>query len=218
MPQGLCLDGGCLYQVAITPNGTTAYVAGGDYVYPVTLASETVGPGIFLGAQGWSVAISPDGSYVLVGRSDACGCYSDDVFAIQVSTNSLVDTFSSGGYEHFSISFMPGPPEYSTLSITSPPSTTVYLPGSAVAVPYSTALGAIGGHPPYKWKLVHGLGKLPKGLHLNKSTGAIYGTPSSGDAPGNYAFTVEITDTKVKVKGHPATQNLAEIPMSITIS
>jgi len=89
------------------------------------------------------------------------------------------------------------------------------LPG-AVNAQYSAPLAAEGGNPPYTWKLAKGSAKLPKGLKLNKQTGVISGTPK-GTARSS-TFTVEVLDKKVKVKGHPATQNTATRTLSITIS
>jgi Putative Ig domain len=58
-----------------------------------------------------------------------------------------------------------------------------------VGTPYSTALSAVGGTPPYSWSLVSG--SLPPGLTLS-TTGTISGTPT---ALGSFAFTVKATDS-----------------------
>ncbi|HEX4009816.1 MAG TPA: PKD domain-containing protein [Solirubrobacteraceae bacterium] len=54
--------------VAIAPDGTTAYVAnyGGDSVTPITIATGTAGTAIPIGGAAWAVAISPDGGTVYV--------------------------------------------------------------------------------------------------------------------------------------------------------
>ena len=52
--------------------------------------------------------------------------------------------------------------------------TTNALPDGTVGTPYSTALGATGGTPPYSWSLVGG--SLPGGLSL-ATNGTISGTP-----------------------------------------
>ncbi len=93
--------------------------------------------------------------------------------------------------------------------------TTTLLPAAAVGTAYSATLAAIGGNPPYKWSVSSG--KLPMGLHLNKSTGAISGKPSMHES-GTHIFTVKVVDTKIKVTHHPATQNKATQVLSITIS
>ena len=206
IPQGGCLGAGCLRQVAITPNGTTAYVPSGNYVYPVTLSSQTVGSGIFLNNSGTSVAISPDGAYVLVGlNNNGCACFTDAVWAIQVSTNTIVDTFSSGADEHYSIAFKP----ITTPQITSPP-----LPPGKRGVMYTTTLTAEFGSLPYTWKVVPGSGKLPQGLKLNKHTGAISGTPKNRATSST--FTVQVRDKKNKTL-HLRPQSSTQV-FSISIS
>ncbi len=91
--------------------------------------------------------------------------------------------------------------------------TTTSLPSGLIGDRYSTDLAAIGGNPPYTWKLVKGSGTLPKGLKLNKNTGELSGKPKQ---KGTIAFTVEVFDTKTKTKPH--TQNTATQNLSITIS
>ena len=76
---------------------------------------------------------------------------------------------------------------------------------------YSERLAASGGNPPYKWSVSSG--KLPKGLHLKKSTGVISGTPNKKDSGMSV-----VADTKTKkTKRHPSTQNTATAVLSITI-
>jgi len=93
--------------------------------------------------------------------------------------------------------------------------TTTSLPSGAPNQPYSAALSAIGGNPPYKWSIASG--SLPTGLHLNKSTGVISGTPKKNDG-GPSPIVVKVVDTKVKTKHHPPTQNSAYQALSIGIS
>jgi cell wall-associated NlpC family hydrolase len=101
-------------------------------------------------------------------------------------------------------------------STSNPPSlsvTTSTLPDSSTGTAYSTTLAASGGNPPYTWKMVPKSGKLPRGLALDRRTGAISGTPK---ATGKFSFTVEALDTKTKT--HPPTQNTATAALSITVS
>ncbi|MGH9078715.1 MAG: Ig domain-containing protein [Acidimicrobiales bacterium] len=93
--------------------------------------------------------------------------------------------------------------------------TTAALPSGTVGTPYSANLAAIGGNPSYKWSVTSG--RLPKGLHLNKTTGAISGVPGKHDS-GTSNFTVRVVDTKIKVRHQPATQNSATQALSIAIS
>lgn len=66
--------------------------------------------------------------------------------------------------------------------------TTAALPDATVGTPYSAALAASGGTPPYAWQITSG---LPPGLSLGSGTGIVAGTPSS---PGAYSFTTRLTD------------------------
>ena len=80
---------------------------------------------------------------------------------------------------------------------------------------YSEALTATGGNPPYRWSI--GSGTLPTGLHLNRSTGVISGTPSKLDS-GTSTFTVKVVDKKIKTKHYPVTQQTLQRRAFITIS
>ncbi len=71
------------------------------------------------------------------------------------------------------------------------------LPGARIGMSYSTQLRATGGLTPYKWKLVHGSGRLPKGLRLS-SHEVIAGTPRARAVVGTYSFTVQVTTHKAK--------------------
>jgi hypothetical protein len=58
-----------------------------------------------------------------------------------------------------------------------------------VTTPYLESLAAVGGAPPYTWRLAGG--ELPTGLML-AANGMITGTPSQG---GVYSFTAQVTDS-----------------------
>jgi hypothetical protein len=90
--------------------------------------------------------------------------------------------------------------------------TTTSLPSGVLKTAYSATLAATGGNPPYKWSLASGSSSLPPGLKL-KSTGVILGKPKTA---GTYPFTVQVVDTKTKIK--PKTQNKSTVTLSITIS
>lgn len=91
--------------------------------------------------------------------------------------------------------------------------TTTALPNGKANNAYSMTLAAIGGNPPFLWKLI--TGSLPKGIKLNKSTGLISGKTKE---IGTITFTVEALDAKIKVKHHSPTQNTATAQLSITIA
>jgi hypothetical protein len=105
---------------------------------------------------------------------------------------------------------LPPPPPSTGLHCT----TTSLLPGVG-RTEYSATLTSSGGNPPYKWSVSSG--KLPKGLHLDKSTGVISGRPKKADS-GTYTFTVKVVDKRIKVRHHPALRNTATKVLSITIS
>jgi hypothetical protein len=67
--------------------------------------------------------------------------------------------------------------------------TTTTLPTGLQTVPYSQALAAAGGTPPYTWSLVSG-GQLPAGLAIAPD-GTISGMPT---AAGAFPFTVQVSD------------------------
>ncbi len=93
-------------------------------------------------------------------------------------------------------------------STSAPPLTitTTELPGATVGIPYTGALAASGGTPPYSWALVSG--SLPPGLNLSPA-GVISGTP---DSPGSFAFTVQVTDSTA-----PTAQSASQA-LSISVS
>lgn len=62
------------------------------------------------------------------------------------------------------------------------------LPWATLAQPYSEALSASGGAPPYAWALVSG--SLPPGITLS-SSGVVSGTP---ERAGTYYFTASVRD------------------------
>lgn len=63
-------------------------------------------------------------------------------------------------------------------------------PAGKVKLPYSHALFAFGGVPPYTWAII--AGALQPGLSLDAATGVISGTPTTS---GTFPFTVQITDS-----------------------
>ncbi len=84
---------------------------------------------------------------------------------------------------------------------------TAALPAGKAGTPYSATLSAKGGTPPYTWSVSDG--RLPLGLHLNRKTGVISGTPL---LPGTRKFTITVTDS-----GTPVRESLSE-QFSVTIA
>ena len=68
--------------------------------------------------------------------------------------------------------------------------TTANLPNGVINSPYSAALQATGGTPPYTWSILSGA--LPAGLALSATTGTISGTPTITQAA---SFSIRVRDT-----------------------
>jgi len=97
---------------------------------------------------------------------------------------------------------------------------TVVTPAAQLGLPYNLALAAAGGAPPYQWSMSGG--DLPTGLSLGLLSGTIAGTPT---APGNFDFTVKLTDSKlmtaqrslvISVSAPPLSATAAPLPTAIT--
>jgi hypothetical protein len=175
--------------------------------YAVGLGSQdqtdSYGGGLILvstnGGKSWTPETIPSGTRELNGV--ACLTVSDCI-AVGAGPDTIGALFIQGFF----------PPQPLTIATSS-------LPGGQVGIAYSASLTATGGNPsysyvspPYSWSLVKRSGDLPKGLQLNKSTGAITGTPI---AAGTFSFKVEVLDTKT---GKPATQNSATSVLTIVVS
>jgi hypothetical protein len=97
---------------------------------------------------------------------------------------------------------------------------TVATPTAQLGVPYTIALAASSGTPPYSWSMSSG--DLPPGLGLGLLSGIIAGTPT---AAGSYNFTVRLTDSKsmtaqksllINVSAPPLTATAPLLPTAIT--
>ncbi len=106
----------------------------------------------------------------------------------------VTDQFNATATKDLSISVLQG-----IISVTNKS-----LSSAAQGVAYSTSLQAAGGVPPYTWSVSNGT--LPDGLHLNSSTGAITGTPTTAGAS---PFQIQATD---------AQSNIANANLSITVN
>ena len=145
-----------------TAYGATLSASGGTQPYSWTLSSGQLPTGLSLSSSG-SVSGTPT----------AAGTYS---FGIRV--RDYLGVTASRSY---------------TVAIDSPVGiVTTSLPNGVVNVPYSVALSASGGTPPYSWSLASG--SLPAGLLLSTS-GAISGTPST---VGTSFFTVMVKDSSTQ--------------------
>jgi DNA-binding beta-propeller fold protein YncE len=87
------------FDIAIDPNGKTAYVSADDGVFPINLATNTAGKEISIPGRGWTMAFAPDGKklYVLdnlvpAPRSDhrGAGALTSAVTPIRTATNTAL--------------------------------------------------------------------------------------------------------------------------------
>ncbi len=171
--------------VAFTSKATLAGVVG----VPLSFTVSTTGfppPGLLAKGKldGLTLTDHGDGTATLAGTPAAAGTFPISLFAVSL-VNAVV-------------------PQTLTLKVTLKTLSvaTSALPPGFVGQAYSTTLGAQGGTPPYTWTLA--AGHLPKGITLNKTTGALSGTPT---AAGTAYFKVRVTDSSVP-KRHVAIRAL----------
>jgi uncharacterized protein (TIGR03437 family) len=91
--------------------------------------------------------------------------------------------------------------------------TTSSLPSGTVDVPYSLALSATGGVPPYSnWTLTSG--SLPPGISLTSPSslisGLITGTPTSA---GTFTFTVQVSDSTNATASATLSLTIVQVPV-----
>jgi len=72
---------------------------------------------------------------------------------------------------------------------------TTALPAGTVGTGYTATLSATGGTTPYTWSVTSGA--LPRGLHLDKTTGVISGKPKQASTA---KFTITVTDSGTPVR------------------
>ena len=100
-----------------------------------------------------------------------------------------------------------GTPASLTLVADTPPSTAV------AGQPYTFALSASGGFPPYKlWSVQSGT--LPTGITLNETSGQLTGTPIED---GSFSFEVQVTDA-AGATGSAQLQLTVDPPLPLAVS
>lgn len=157
---------------ASLPNGTAGvgYSAaitaiGGVYPYTWSITNDTLPKGLNLNSSTGAITGTPTAS----GTS---------TFTVEV-TDAEAPPVSVAA--QLSITINPGVVKITTTS----------LPAGTAGQPYSASLTATGGVTPYSWSLFSG--KMPDGLSLNSSSGAITGTPQN---VGTSNSTFQVTDSE----------------------
>ncbi len=163
---------------------------------PVTITTTSLPNGV--PGQPYSASLQASGGTAPYTWSVASGSLPA---GLSLSSGGVISgTPTSAGTSTFTVkatdsSASPGP--YSAtqqLTITVPLSslviTTSSLPTGVLTQAYSATLQAQGGTPPYSWSVPSG--KLPAGLSLAASTGAISGTPT---ALGTFSVIFQVTDS-----------------------
>jgi hypothetical protein len=168
------------------PNG----VAGQAYSASIGAIGGT--PGYSFSATGIPSGLSLSQQGALTGTVRTPGTYS---FAVKVADSGGLSV--SGGV---TVTFAKPQP----LTVSS-----AALPAGTVGAPYSQALSAAGGLPPYTWAPISGA--PPAGLSLT-AAGIVSGTPLN---PGTYSFGVMATDGSGGIATAVATLTVQALPLTI---
>ena len=187
----------------VDANFTGADVAGARFTGTVLIPSDQTG---VANSRAGAVVSWPAPLGVTGLAPGACTPASGSTFAIgttEVQCSVVDDQDDPGAFGTFTVDVgLPPPLELTTGS----------LPVATVGVLYSGQLSASGGYQPYSWKRLSGT--LPRGLHLDKATGTISGTPSKSSTSST--FTVEVLDAKSSTR--PRVRYTAQATISIAVS
>jgi hypothetical protein len=175
-----------------TVTGFAQFVAGATITVPSTTSGNLCLAFMTCGAGGVAFTTGTKRYEKDAGTNSAAGNTAAGTNPSSAGTTSLVWTQANDFYG--AIAFEVQAP--SALAVA-----TTALPAAATSITYSQTLAASGGAPPYTWSVSSGA--LPSWASLNSSTGAVTGTPSSGQ--GGSAFTVEVTDSVAATATQPLT-------------
>ena len=146
------------------PYSSTLAAAGGVPPYTFSLTAGSLPPGLTLNSSTGAISGTPT----------TAGSFS---YTIQVSDST--GTPAGTATSNCGITIAPAPVTLACAADT-----------GQVGAPYSSALAATGGVPPYTFSFT--AGSLPPGLALDDSTGAISGTPTTA---GTFPFTAQVADS-----------------------
>ena len=182
-PQAVAMPGGARVETMAAGSDDTLVVLDGLSVANSSLPADELGLPYSAQAQGtggaapytWSAAGLPPGLSIdpengaIFGTPTTPGTY----------TATITPTDSTGIEA----------PTPLTITINTPPSVrNETLPGGVVGLSYNALVQGIGGSTPYTWAA----SGLPQGLSINRTSGAITGTPA---AIGSYTPTITLTDS-----------------------
>jgi DNA-binding beta-propeller fold protein YncE len=123
--------------IAVTPDGTTAYVTNGYYngpdVIPINTATLTAGPGLTVGDRLTGVAVTPDGK---------------TAYVLSYETGTAIPISTATGKPGAAIS-LGGAGAFPTAIAITPDGKTAYVPvttsrGEEMVIPIDTASGTVG--------------------------------------------------------------------------
>jgi len=208
--------------------GNTDYVAAPEVQQSFSVAqasqaitfTSTAPSGAIVGGASYTVMATGGGSgnpvIFTIDLSSTSGCviagavvtFPAPVGTCVIDANQVGNTgYSAGPQVQQVFSVLPNTPPPPTFHITN-----LFVPHATRGQAYSVQLQAIDGKAPYKnWKILKGLGLLPKGLTLSKTTGVLSGTPGLKDPPAGYAFVVQVSDSS---KPHQSTSQLLVLSLS----
>jgi hypothetical protein len=167
-----------------TPYNQTVSAAGGTAPYTFSVSSGALPEGLILNGATGSITGTPNapGTFDFsITATDANGCAGSRLYEISTAS-----------------------PSCSVITLS--PST---LPPGVAQAPYSQAVTASGGTPPYTYAIASGA--LPTVFSLNPATGLISGATS---LPGIFNFTIRATDSLGCVGARPYT--LAILPAALS--
>ena len=213
-------------------SGDSAALAAGNYSFQATYSGDSSYQGSTSSCESFKVlptlSISPNPAYFTEGQSGSTQATSQAGETVTYSETGAPGSITIGASSG-TLSGMPGwvsgpftvtvtaaaggvsTSESFTLYVVASNQlhiTTTSLPGATIGTAYSARLTAAGGTPRYHWSISSGT--LPRGLHLNRRSGKISGTPAANAV--SETFTVKVTD-------HTATPHMtATASFTITVT
>jgi uncharacterized repeat protein (TIGR01451 family) len=193
------LDIVCANGIAITPDGSTAYIGGcdlGDHVVPVDIASETAGPPIATDLKPNTLAVTPDGSKVYVPS------FSDnETQVIDTASNTLDPTTIEVGDGPEGIAITPDQAPDAALQVTVAPA------GSSSTFDASASTVKYGSIATYEWNFGDGstmsTTSEPVVSHTYSTPGGSYTATVTETSSGGTSTTQVFTGHTMSRNGGP---------------